>query len=77
MLQRELQCQQMQFPNFFLFIRAMTAIAFVREKQETTLDRVFVAGVTVSSVVVDHFVTHSGTMLSYFHNMLNGVLLMQ
>lgn len=40
-----------------------TAIAFVREKIDGCMDRIFVAGVSSGTVVVAHLLTHSGILI--------------
>jgi ABC-type multidrug transport system permease subunit len=37
----------------------LTAIAFIREKMESTMDRIFASGVKVPIIIIAHFVTHS------------------
>lgn len=39
----------------------ITAIAFVRERCDSTMDRIFAAGVRAPSIIVAHFLTHIGT----------------
>jgi ABC-type multidrug transport system permease subunit len=41
----------------------MTAIAFVRERIEATLDRTYAAGVTAPIIIIAHFLTHSIVMV--------------
>jgi len=46
----------------------ITAIAFVRERLESTMDRIFAAGVSSATIIAAHFVTHS--LISLVQNTL-------
>jgi len=41
----------------------ITAVAFVREKLDGTLDRIYAAGVTSGTMIAAHFVTHTSIIL--------------
>jgi len=41
----------------------ITALAFVKERIEGSLDRIFASGVSSTSVTCGHFITHSAVLL--------------
>jgi hypothetical protein len=44
-------------------LSGLTAIAFIREKTDSTLDRIFAAGIHTGQYILAHYISNTGNLL--------------